>query len=96
MCLKQASIVENYSFELPGDGKIVGWDMDDGAYYTDTGVVAEVPGWSSDGEIVDSGVELEWPGSTDGVWAGFLWNGEPVILTVMALGWLCLFRRKKH
>jgi hypothetical protein len=40
--------VENYSFELPGDGKIKGWDMEDGAYYTndagDNLGPAEVPG----------------------------------------------------
>jgi len=68
--------VENYSFELPGDGKVIGWDMADGAYYTDDGAAAEVPGWSSDGAIGSSGVESDWPGSTDGVWAGYLWNGD--------------------
>jgi hypothetical protein len=69
--------VENFSFELPGDGKIKGWDMDDGAYYVDTSEAAEVPGWESDGMVVDSGVESDWPGSTEGDWSGFLMSGDP-------------------
>jgi hypothetical protein len=28
---------------------------------------------------MDSGVESDWPGSTDGVWAAFLWNGDPSV-----------------
>jgi hypothetical protein len=71
--------LENASFELPGDGKIKGWDMDDGAYYADTSEAAEVPGWEADGTIVDSGVESDWPGSTDGVWTGFLMGGDPSV-----------------
>jgi hypothetical protein len=69
--------VENFSFELPGDGKIKGWDMDDGAYYVNTSEAAEVPGWESDGTVVDSGVESDWPGSTEGDWSGFLMSTDP-------------------
>jgi hypothetical protein len=71
--------LENASFELPGDGKIKGWDMEDGAYYADTSEPAEVPGWESDGTVADSGVESDWPGSTDGAWTGFLMGGDPSI-----------------
>ena len=73
----QAIVVENYSFELPGDGKIKGWDMDDGAYYTADSSPAEVPGWEADGTVVDSGVESDWPGSTDGAWSAFMMSGDP-------------------
>jgi hypothetical protein len=71
--------LENASFELPGDGKIKGWDMEDGAYYVDTSAAAEIPGWKADGTIADSGVESDWPGSTDGVWTGFLMGGDPSV-----------------
>ncbi|MBN1816033.1 MAG: PEP-CTERM sorting domain-containing protein [Sedimentisphaerales bacterium] len=57
--------VENYSFELPGTGKMNNWE--------------NVPGWSSDTVAVDSGVESDWPGSTDGVWAGYLYNNDPSV-----------------
>jgi hypothetical protein len=82
--------VENFSFELPGDGKIIGWDIDDGAYYESGGAPADIPGWSGDGAITGSGVESDWPGATDGVWAGFLWNGDSSVYnltnTVIAAG----------
>jgi hypothetical protein len=71
--------VTNYSFEQPGDGKIIGWDMANGAYYYSTGAPAEVPGWSSDWWTMDSGVESDWPGSTEGVWSGFLMSVDPSI-----------------
>lgn len=54
--------VNNFSFEQPGTGKIKGWDNPG----------ADIPGWSSDTTAADSGVEFDWPGSTEGVWAGFL------------------------
>ncbi|MBN1123833.1 MAG: PEP-CTERM sorting domain-containing protein [Sedimentisphaerales bacterium] len=57
--------VENYSFELPGTEKLTNWE--------------NVPGWSSDTVAVDSGVESDWPGSTTGDWAGFLYNGDPSV-----------------
>ena len=54
----QAYVVGNYSFEDPGDGKHNNWE--------------EVPFWSSDRVASDSGVESDWPGSTEGVYAGYL------------------------
>jgi hypothetical protein len=57
--------VENWSFELPGDGKHKNWEA--------------VPGWSSDTAAADSGVESDWPGSTDGVYAGFLMGSDPSV-----------------
>jgi len=82
----------NKDFELPGDGKITGFDMDDGAYYNETFLPAEIPGWESDGFIINSGVETPWitsPGGTwgwdppgDTTWAGwsaYLMNGDPGI-----------------
>jgi hypothetical protein len=73
--------IENASFELPGDGKIKGWDLDDGAYYANdpNAALAEVPGWEADGTIADSGVESDWPGSTDGAWTAFLMAGDPSV-----------------
>ena len=60
--------VENGSFELPGTAKIKGWNGETGE---------DIPGWSSDTEAVDSGVESDWPGSTDGVWSGFMMGSDP-------------------
>ena len=57
--------VENYSFELPGDLKSSSWN--------------KVPGWDSDTIAQDSGAESAWPGSTDGVWAGFIYNQDPSV-----------------
>ncbi len=62
----QAYFVENHSFEEPGTGKLTNWES--------------VPGWSSDIVAVDSGVESDWPGSTDGVYAGYLMAGDPPVL----------------
>jgi hypothetical protein len=61
----QAYIVENFSFEDPGDGKHTNWE--------------DVPGWSSDVVAADSGVESAWPGSTEGVYAGYLMQGDPSV-----------------
>ncbi|MBN2513901.1 MAG: PEP-CTERM sorting domain-containing protein [Sedimentisphaerales bacterium] len=63
-------VVDNYSFELPGSGKIKGWNGESGA---------DVPGWVSDGQAVDSGVESDWPGHTDGLWTSFIMQGDPTI-----------------
>lgn len=60
-----AYIVENFSFELPGDVKHNNWE--------------DVPGWSSDTVASDSGVESDWPGSTDGVWAGYIMAADPSV-----------------
>ncbi len=54
--------IENPSFEQPGTDKIVGWES--------------IPGWSSDIVAIDSGVESDWPGSTEGDWSAFLFNGD--------------------
>jgi len=64
--------VENFSFELPGTEKIVGWNGD--------GTPAvDIPGWSSDTAAADSGVESDWPGHTEGLWSGFLMGMDPSI-----------------
>lgn len=62
--------VNNFSFELPGSGKIKGWNGEAGA---------DIPGWASDSQAVDSGVESDWPGSTHGSWSGFLMQGDPSV-----------------
>ncbi len=63
-------VVDNFSFEQPGTGKIKGWNGEAGA---------DVPGWASDGQAVDSGVESDWPGHTDGLWTAFIMQGDPSI-----------------
>jgi hypothetical protein len=49
--------VENYSFEEPGTEKQLNFE--------------DVPGWSTDTLVVDSGVETGWT-PTDGEWTAFL------------------------
>lgn len=73
--------LENPGFELPGDGKIKGWDMEDGAYYSEItdNPPAEVPGWESDGTIIDSGVESAYLSPTSELWRGFLYNQDPSV-----------------
>jgi hypothetical protein len=66
--------VENSSFELPGTEKIKGWN---GEGVADTPAV-DIPGWSSDTEVVDSGVETGF-GATDGEWNAFLMSGDPSV-----------------
>jgi spore coat protein CotH len=59
----------NPSFEEPGIAKIKGWD----GQCTDpswTGLLYDIPGWSSDAPALDSGVETGYP--SDGLWAAFL------------------------
>jgi hypothetical protein len=70
--------LENSDFELPGDGKIKGWDLEDGAYYSEVegNPPAEVPGWESDFAIVDSGVESAYLSPTGDKWRGFLYNKD--------------------
>jgi hypothetical protein len=67
----QAALITviNHSFEQPGTAKIVGWDN----------AGSDIPGWKSDTTATGSGIESDWPGSTDGVWAGFVMNGDPAI-----------------
>jgi hypothetical protein len=69
-----AVAVENASFELPGTEKIKGWN---GEGVGGTPAV-DIPGWSSDTEVVDSGVETGW-GATDGQWTAFLMGGDPSV-----------------
>jgi hypothetical protein len=76
--------VENASFELPGTEKIKGWNGEGVG-----GTPAEdIPGWASDTEVADSGVESDWPGSTDGVWAGYIMGADPSVwnLTDQVIG----------
>jgi hypothetical protein len=61
--------VENFSFEQPGTGKIATWDNP----------ANDIPGWFTTGPNVDSGVESDWPGSTHGAWAGFLYNRDAAV-----------------
>jgi autotransporter-associated beta strand protein len=56
--------VTNFSFELPGTGKLQNW--------------GSVPGWSSDTVAADSGVEI-LGATTDGVWRGFLMSSDPSV-----------------
>ena len=66
--------VENFSFELPGTQKIKGWN---GEGVAGTPAV-DIPGWSSDAVVVDSGVETGYT-PTDGDWTAFLMSGDPSV-----------------
>ncbi|MBN2593725.1 MAG: hypothetical protein JXA81_09480 [Sedimentisphaerales bacterium] len=67
-------VVENFSFELPGTEKIKGWN---GEGVAGTPAV-DIPGWSSDAVVVDSGVETGYT-PTDGDWTAFLMSGDPSV-----------------
>ena len=56
--------VENFSFELPGTEKQLGFD--------------NVPGWNTDTPPVDSGVETGYT-PTDGDWTAYLMSGDPSV-----------------
>ena len=80
--------VENYSFEDPNIGKVIGWDLEDGAHLQ-AGGDADVPGWESDGSIDDSGVESGYiTEGADGDWTGFLMSQDPGVynLTNFVIG----------
>ena len=64
----------NPSFELPGTTKIVGWD---GTGASGSGT-EDIPGWSSDSEADDSGVEAPSDAAlvTDGTYIGFLMSSD--------------------
>ncbi|MFC1794449.1 hypothetical protein ACFL3Q_12775, partial [Planctomycetota bacterium] len=66
--------LENFSFELPGTEKIKGWN---GEGVADTPAV-DIPGWGSDTEVADSGVETGFE-PTDGEWTAFLMSGDPSV-----------------
>lgn len=66
--------VENASFELPGTAKIKGWN---GEGVAGTPAV-DVPGWSSDTVVADSGVETGYS-ATDGQWTAFLKGADPSV-----------------
>jgi len=68
-------VIENFSFELPGTEKIKGWN---GEGVAGTPAV-DIPGWSSDAEVVDSGVETGYS-PTDGDWTAFLMSGDSPVL----------------
>lgn len=74
-------VIVNPSFELPGTDKQLGFD--------------EVPGWSTDADVVDSGVEMGW-GATDGEWTAYLMSGDPAVwqMTPVILGEGDLFTLK--
>jgi hypothetical protein len=66
--------VENFSFEQPGTEKIKGFNGE-GAGGTPA---VDIPGWSTDGPCVDSGVETGYT-PTDGDWTAFLMSGDPSV-----------------
>ncbi len=61
----QAYFVGNFSFEDPAAGKLTNW--------------TDVPFWSSDRVAVNSGVESDWPGSTHGIYSGYLMADDPSV-----------------
>ncbi|MBP8305327.1 MAG: discoidin domain-containing protein, partial [Phycisphaerae bacterium] len=66
--------VVNWSFELPGTVKLRCWDGEDAG-------APDVPGWKSDTNPSDSGVETGYT-PTDGLWTAFLMNGDPSVWQV--------------
>ncbi len=56
--------IENFSFELPGTEKQLGFD--------------NVPGWNTDAPPADSGVETGYT-PTDGDWTAYLMSGDPSV-----------------
>ncbi|UCD49139.1 MAG: fasciclin domain-containing protein [Phycisphaerales bacterium] len=63
-------LVENASFELPGTEKQRGFDA--------------VPGWATDADVVDSGVETGWT-PTDGEWTAYLMGGDPAVYQMTSM-----------
>jgi len=72
----------NPSFELPGVGKIKGWDGL--GTCTDPGWAGEtddIPGWTSDVPVWDSGVETGYT-PTDGEYTAFLMGGDTSVYQI--------------
>lgn len=68
--------VVNYSFELPDSGKIKGWDGP-GSSPNIADSQADIPGWSSDSPVIDSGVEHN--SDCDGAYEAFMrWDDDSV------------------
>lgn len=71
--------IENNSFEQPDVGKIKGWNGEG----IDNTPAVDIPGWASDGQVTDSGVEITSlkGGSkpTDGKYYAFLMNTDPAV-----------------
>jgi hypothetical protein len=66
--------VVNFSFELPGVGKIKGWDSNCSNPGW-TGASDDIPGWNSAEPVWDSGVETGYT-PTDGEYTAFLMGGD--------------------
>ena len=66
--------VENFGFELPGTEKIKGWNGEG----VDGTPAVDIPGWSSDAVVADSGVETGYT-PTNGEWTAFLMSGDPSV-----------------
>lgn len=79
--LLPVAVIVNASFELPGTEKQKGFDA--------------VPGWATDANVVDSGVETGWT-ATDGEWTAYLMSGDPSVwqMTPLTLGQGDLFTLK--
>jgi len=72
----------NPSFELPGVGKIKGWDGS--GTCTDpswAGETEDIPGWTSDVPVWDSGVETGYT-PTDGEYTAFLMGGDTSVYQI--------------
>jgi len=77
-------ILVNGDFEQPGTGKTNGFDIEDGAYDTGTGLPVEVPGWESVGVMQNSGVETPW--ITDPLTQN-IWGWDPPVGATQWAGW---------
>jgi hypothetical protein len=72
--------IENPSFEEPGLEKIKGWDGEcaDPGW---TGLLEDIPGWTSDEIPWDSGVETGYT-PTDGLWTAFMMGGDSSVYQI--------------
>jgi hypothetical protein len=70
--------ITNYSFEIPDSGKIKGWNgpgsENDSTW---TGNKTDIPGWSSDTSVYDSGIEAKGSGNPqEGQYSGYLMGSD--------------------